>query len=263
MKLEFIPLFWTVFLLLGVVLPMLRADSPPPRLWLVGDSTVRVGTPGQRGWGEEISRYFDPAAIEVDNRAIGGRSSRTFRTEGRWAAIMEELRPGDVVLIQFGHNDGGPINDDSRARGTLPGTGDETEAIDNLLTGQPEVVHTYGWYLRHYIREAKATGAVPVICSPVPRKIWENGRIARDRYAGWARAVAMEEGALFLDLNDRIGRRYEALGTEAVEAFFADERTHTNEAGARFNAEAVVLGLLDLQPNPVAGTLSKAGQALQ
>lgn len=233
-----------------------------PRLYLIGDSTVRVGTEGQRGWGEEFGEYFDTGRIEVVNRAIGGRSSRTFRTEGRWDAILEELEPGDFVIMQFGHNDGGAINDDSRARGTLPGTGDETEEIDNLLTGRHEVVRTYGWYMCKYVRETLEKGATPIVCSPVARKVWEDGAIARDRYGPWARESAEAEGGLFVDLNEIIARRYEELGAEAVEPFFADERTHTTVEGARFNAESVILGLRNLDPNPLEEYFSEEAQAV-
>jgi lysophospholipase L1-like esterase len=241
-------------------------ETPPERLrrvYLIGDSTVRVGTSGQRGWGEEIGPFFDQARVEVVNRAIGGRSSRTFQTEGRWDLVRQDLKPGDFVIMQFGHNDGGPINDDSRARGTLRGVGDEMEGIDNLLTGQREVVRTYGWYMRTYIRDTLEAGATPIVCSPVPRKIWEDGRIVRDRYSPWARESAESEGGLFLDLNEIVALRYEALGPGGVELFFADERTHTNAAGARFNAESVILGLKALDPNPLEAYFSLAGAQVE
>lgn len=231
-----------------------------PRLYLIGDSTVRVGTPGQRGWGEEFSPFFDASKIEVINRAIGGRSSRTFLTEGRWDEILRDLRPGDVVILQFGHNDGGLINDESRARGSLRGTGEETEEIDNLMTGKRETVHTYGWYVRKYVRDTLEKGATAIVCSPVARKIWENGKIVRDRYGPWARESAEAEGGLFVDLNEIIALRYEALGPGPVEAFFADERTHTTTAGARFNAESVILGLKKLENNPLAPYFSDKAQ---
>ena len=76
-----------------------------PTLFIIGDSTVRNSTAGQMGWGDPLVAHFDPAKIEIINRAIGGRSSRTFLTEGRWDAVMAHLKPGDFVLIQFGHND--------------------------------------------------------------------------------------------------------------------------------------------------------------
>src|SRR6266550_1867324 len=60
-----------------------------PTVFLVGDSTVRNGTPGQRGWGEQLPSFFDPQRINVENRAIGGRGSRTFITEGRWGKVLK------------------------------------------------------------------------------------------------------------------------------------------------------------------------------
>lgn len=231
------------------------AEPRLPRLYLIGDSTVKVGTGGQRGWGEELAPFFDPAKIEVVNRAIGGRSSRTFQTEGRWEAVRQDLRPGDVVIMQFGHNDGGLINDEARARGSLQGTGEESEEIDNLMTGKREIVRTYGWYMRKYVRDALEKGAIPIVCSPVARKIWQDGKIVRDRYGPWARESADAEGGIFLDLNEIIARRYEELGPEAVEPFFADERTHTTTEGARFNAESVILGLKGLEKNPLEAYL--------
>src|SRR2546427_2880200 len=107
------------------------ANAKPPTLFLIGDSTVRNGAGDgankQWGWGEPVAAYFDTAKITVLNRARGGRSSRTFLTEGLWDQVLSAMKPGDFVLIQFGHNDGGPVNDDSRARGTIKGVGEETE----------------------------------------------------------------------------------------------------------------------------------------
>jgi len=121
-------------------------SSNLPTLLVVGDSTANNNANGAQGWGDPFISYFDGKKIIVLNRARAGRSSRTFITEGLWDKVLSEMKEGDFVLIQFGHNDGGAINDVSRARGSLPGTGEETEEIDNLLTKKHEVVHTYGWY---------------------------------------------------------------------------------------------------------------------
>lgn len=232
---------------------MARPANPDlPTLFLVGDSTVKCGTKGQRGWGEEFGKYVDPAKVNVVNVAIGGRSSRTFITEGRWAATLSMMKPGDFVIIQFGHNDGGPLNDDSRARGSIRGTGDETEQIDNLLTKKRETVRTYGSYLRQYLADARAKGATPYLCTQVPRKMWEadGSRIGRptDGTVVWARAVAEAEGATLLDLHEAVAASYDALGREAVEGFFADERTHTTVAGADHTAR-IVADLLEHLPD--------------
>jgi len=90
---------------------MSRSQSALPTLFLIGDSTVRngdaTGSNGQWGWGEPLVNLFDPTRVTIVNRAIGGRSSRTFLTEGRWDKVLSELKPGDFVMMQFGHNDGG------------------------------------------------------------------------------------------------------------------------------------------------------------
>ncbi len=216
-----------------------------PVLYIIGDSTVRNNTTGQRGWGDPLVAHFDPAAIEVVNRAIGGRSSRTFITEGRWDAVLANLKPGDFVLMQFGHNDGGPLND-GRARASLKGNGAETEEIVRKSDGKPETVRSYGWYLRKYIADAKAKGATPVVASLIPRNIWKDGRITRAAgdYGGWAKAAAEEGDAVFIDFNTLLADRYEALGPEKTAALFCGtDHTHTGPAGADFNAEAMAAAL--------------------
>ena len=91
-----------------------------PTIWLVGDSTVRNGrgdgANNQMGWGDELGMFFDPAKVNIVNRAIGGRSSRSYISEGHWAELLPLIQAGDVVIFQFGHNDGGAIDDPARAR---------------------------------------------------------------------------------------------------------------------------------------------------
>jgi lysophospholipase L1-like esterase len=234
------------------------ANAALPTLLLIGDSTVRNGRGddqgGQWGWGDLIGDHFDATKINVVNRAVGGLSSRTFRTQGHWDRARQFLKPGDYVMMQFGHNDSAPLNDDQRARGTINGTGDAVEAIDNILTKQHEVVHSYGWYLRHYVREARAAGAVPIVCSLVPRKTWKAGKIVRsgdDSYGGWARKIAHEEGVAFIDLNELIAARYDELGEEKVNALFADEHTHTSRDGAALNASIATAALRALPGDPL------------
>ena len=239
-----------------------------PTVYLVGDSTVRNGkgdgAGGQWGWGEPLTAYFDSDKMNVVNRAIGGRSSRTYITEGRWDELLAMLKPGDFVIIQFGHNDPGPLDDTSRARGTLPGVGEESKEIFNPITKKQEVVHTYGWYMRKYVSDTVAKGAIPIVCSPIPRKIWKDGKIVRnaDTYGGWAKQVAAASNAVFLDLNEIIAHRYDALGEAQVETLFADPHTHTSLVGAELNAECVVAGLKALQNISLDRYLSEKGKSV-
>jgi lysophospholipase L1-like esterase len=239
----------------------MRAQTALPTLYLIGDSTVHNGrgdgSNGQWGWGEPLVDRFDTGKVNVVNRAVGGLSSRTYLTQGHWDKVLAMMKPGDVVLMQFGHNDGGALDDAARARGTIKGTGEETREIDNPIAKQHEVVHSYGWYLRKFIADAKARGATPVMCSLVPRKIWKDGKIARDKesYAGWAEQVAAQEQIGFIDLNETIAGKYDALGPEKVDPLFGDPHTHTSRAGAELNADTVVEGLRRLSRNPVAAFL--------
>jgi lysophospholipase L1-like esterase len=237
------------------------ANPTLPTLFLIGDSTVRNGfgdgRDGLWGWGDYVGTNFDAAKINVVNRAVGGTSSRTFLTQGYWDRVLAMLHRGDFVMMQFGHNDGGALNDDSRARGTIKGVGEETQEIDNLLTKRHETVHSYGWYLRRYIADARARGATPIVCSLIPRKIWKDGKIVRNKgdYAGWAEQVATAEGVAFIDLNEIIARRYDELGPAKVEPLFGDPHTHTTAAGAALNADCVTAGLRTLPVDPLASFL--------
>ena len=173
--------------------------------------------------------------------------------------MLGELKPGDFVLMQFGHNDGGPL-DDGRARASLKGNGDESRVVTNKVSGKVETVRSYGWYLRHYISDAKAKGATPIVLSLVPRKIWRDGKIVRASgdYAKWAAEAARTEGVAFVDLNDIVARHYEELGPEKVNDLFADDHTHTNPEGARLNAQSVVEGLCRLRDCALAKYLVAA-----
>jgi lysophospholipase L1-like esterase len=228
-------------------------DPKLPTVFLIGDSTVRNGygdgANGQWGWGEPLVDRFDTEQVNVVNRAVGGLSSRTYLTQGHWAHVLTMLKPGDFVVMQFGHNDNGPLDDTARARGTIAGIGDEIREIDNPITKKHETVHTYGWYLRRFIGDARAKRAIPIVCSPVPRKTWNDGKIARPTtHPKWAAEVAGAEGATFIDLHELIAKRYDALGQVAVDPLFGDEHTHTSRSGAELNADVVAEALRGLDP---------------
>jgi len=232
------------------------ADKPAnhhlPTLYLVGDSTLKSNAP-LRGWAQEIGAFFDPAKINVINRAIGGRSSRTFIHEGKWAAVLAEMKAGDFVMVQFGHNDVGPLDAGGKFRGSIKSEGEETENVV-LADGSTEAVHSFGWYMRKFGTDAKAKGATVIFCSMVPHKSWDGTKIKRgerDTFVKWTANAAKASGAQFIDLNEIIARGYEKLGQQKVESLFADKGTHTSVEGAKFSAEAVISGLKGLRSNPL------------
>jgi rhamnogalacturonan acetylesterase len=244
------------FLIISALFILLCAYNykQKPTLYITGDSTVRngdgTGKNQQWGWGSLIAGYFDTTKINIRNHAIGGRSSRTFITEGRWDTILAHLQPGDYVLMQFGHNDTGPIDDTARARGTLKGIGDEIKEIDNPITKKHEVVHTYGWYMKRYVREAIGKGAIPIVCSPIPRNEWIEGKVKRSwdsTYSKWAQDVALEYKSAYIDLNSLIIAKYEEMGSSAVKPFFPADHVHTNLDGAKLNARVVIDALKTLK----------------
>jgi rhamnogalacturonan acetylesterase len=230
-----------------------------PALFLVGDSIMNTGTgtgdTGPWGWGAEIIPMFDVAKIHVYNEGRGGRSSRGYIQEGAWAKILDHLQPGDWVILQFGHNDAAN-SQNYPDRTTLKGDGDETEEIESPVTHQKETIHSYGWYLRQYVADAKAKGAYVIICSPPPRNSWLEGRVLRglDGYASWAADAARLSGARFIDLNTLSANKYDALGQEATRPYFNDNQ-HSRKAGARLNAESVAAGIRGLKDCALANDL--------
>ena len=234
-----------------------------PTLWLIGDSTVSNGSGkgdgGLWGWGAPLAGYFDSAKIKVVNRARGGRSSRTFLTEGLWEKVAAEMKAGDFVLMQFGHNDGGPL-EGPKARASLKGNGEETKEAAIEGSDQKEAVQSYGWYLRKYIADAKAKGATPIVLSQIPRNMWKDEKVSRASgdYGKWAKEAAGAGGALFIDLNEIVAVHYEELGQEKVKSEFFTEKdhTHTLAAGAKVNAASVVEGIKGLKDCPLAGFLA-------
>ncbi len=223
-----------------------------PTLFIAGDSTAARGRgERQQGWAEPFANYFDPSKINVANRARGGRSSRTFVTEGVWDQLLADLKPGDLVLIQFGHNDASPVNEDEsvpkaarRARGSIPGLGDETREIDNILTKKHEVIHTFGWYLRKMIADTQARGATPIVLSLTIRNVWNDGRIERtNRYSQWSAETAAASHVAFFDLSTAVADQLEKIGAEKTAALYPQDHTHFNAPGADLHAATVVAGL--------------------
>ncbi|WP_242695871.1 rhamnogalacturonan acetylesterase [Desertivirga brevis] len=216
-----------------------------PTIYIIGDSTVRNFNNQQRGWGSFLSSFLDTTKIEVNNQAMAGRSTRTFIKEKRWEKVDSMIKQGDYVLMQFGHNEGSnPDTSRSGYRGVLRGTGEETKEL-TWRDGTVETVHTYGWYIRKFIRETKAKGATPIVISMIPRNQWKEGKVLRanESFGKWAKEVAEQEDVYFIDLNQITADKYDQWGPDKVKGFFHGDHTHTNEAGARINAMSVIEGL--------------------
>jgi lysophospholipase L1-like esterase len=233
------------------------ANNNLPTMFVVGDSTARSASP-LRGWGDEFAAFFDPAKINVVNRAIGGRSSRTFIAEGRWDSVLAETKPGDFMVVQFGHNDVGPLDARGKFRGSLKGMGDATQDVVKP-DGKTETVHTFGWYMTKYATDAKAKGVNVVIASPIPHKKWQNDFTD---YRKWDAAAAQAAGVPFIDVHEITSAKYTKLGPAGVEKLFADKGTHTNVEGAQINAASVVAGLKSIPGDPFAPYLSAKGKAV-
>lgn len=244
-----------IFLLL-LALPL----AAQPTLWIIGDSTVRNNTRGQQGWGDPLINLFDSEKIKVINKAIGGRSSRSFLTEGRWDEILTQLKEGDYVLMQFGHNDGGKMFTGNRPRASIKGNGEESQTGVVEMTDKEETVRSFGWYLRHYCQTAKEKGATPIVCSLIPRNIRDQtGVIQPDTrsYALWAELAAKQTRSLFIPLNRLLCSRYEALSKDQVDAIFCGtDHTHTSPLGARFHAQVIADAIRDLENRELADFLT-------
>ncbi|CAM3581132.1 rhamnogalacturonan acetylesterase [Sphingobacterium prati] len=243
MKLKLLP--WAAVLFAVIGMSFLERQHKPT-LFIIGDSTVKNGqgngSNGQWGWGSFIGQYFKSDKINVKNRALGGTSTRTFYNNPKlWQKVLDSIQPGDFVLMQFGHNDSSPIVDTLRARGTIKGNGDDYQEVYNPLLKQNEVVYSYGFYLRRFVKNIQDKGAIAIICSPIPRNAWAGTQIRRSDYALWAKEAAQQSGAFFIPLQDQVIAQYETMGKKKVETEFFDPKdaTHTIKAGALLNAKLV------------------------
>jgi lysophospholipase L1-like esterase len=250
-----------------------------PTIWIAGDSTAASG---ERGWGSHLGSFFDLTKVNVVNKAVGGRSARTFMTEGTWQTILDQLKPADIVLIQLSHNDGAAIGS-PLWRGSIPGLGDETQEVPKR-DGTPEVVHTFGWYIRKYVADVRAKGATPIMMNLTVRNIWtnpnatlrdstiiekkENYNPADDKvergsgqYSKWNAELAKELKVTFVDVTNIIADEYEKMGREQAAKLFGDH-THTNPTGGELNAKLIVSGLKGLKGHPLDQYLSDKGKAV-
>ena len=223
-----------------------------PTLFIVGDSTA--SNQADLGWGDHFAHYFDTTKINIANRARAGRSSRSYYNEGLWANVLAEMKPGDFVLIQMGHNDGGTSNPetDTKARASVKGIGEETAEFPlpkpfttGPLAGQTtETIHTYGWYVRKYIADTRAKHATPILLTVTIRNIWKDGQIERDMgFRDFDFQLGEQQHVAVADMATVAADRLDALGPEKTALLYPIDHTHTNAEGAEGNAESVTIAL--------------------
>lgn len=214
------------------------------KIWLIGDSTMsvkEVKAYPETGWGMPFAYFFD-STVEVDNRAKNGRSTKTFISENLWQHVADNLKEGDYVFIQFGHND------------------ESKEKTERYTT--PE---QYKSNLKRFIIETRNKKAVPVLLSPVSRRYFDStGRIRETHgiYSKLVEQVAIELNVPFIDLDTKSRELYQKLGPETSKLLFLqlqpnehpnypegkNDNTHFSELGARKIAQIVLTEIRTLLP---------------
>lgn len=221
---------------------ILASFTPPQnkkiKIYLVGDSTMclydKTRFP-QEGWGMPFANFFD-SSVQIDNRARGGRSSRSFMAEKLWQPILDSLQEGDYVLIQFGHND--PANSaDHPDRKTTP--------------------EEFGKFLTQYVTEARSKKAIPILITPVTlRKFDKDGKVMETHapYSQVMMDVAAANKVPLIDLDGKSRELVQKLGPDFSKYLYLDfepgdtpnyprgyhDLTHFCDFGARKMAEIVL-----------------------
>ena len=238
------------FVLLIVCLFAFKPADEKVTIWLVGDSTIAeklITRYPETGWGMAFQNYFDLSTVTIENRAKNGRSTKTFLAEGSWLPIQQNLKTGDYVFMQFGHNDEGK-GESNKYKSTTP---DEFKI--NLVK---------------YIDETKSKNAIPVLITPVSRRYFDtDGYIKQthEPYSDVIRELAKSQQIILIDLDEMSRKLYQKYGSENSKLLFLDiapnqhpnypngitDGTHFNEYGARLIAE-LVLNEIKVQNLPLA-----------
>jgi lysophospholipase L1-like esterase len=207
----------------------IEKTKPVVTLFILGDSTVTDQSRGPgSSWGQMIPRWFQPA-VAVANHAESGETLKGFLKERRWDKVLDSVKPGDYVLIEFGTNDSknhGPQN--------MYPNQDFAETYAPAAT-------TYRELLRRFVADAKNKGAIPIIASPSARRGEVRSRSSLGAYAAAAMATAKELGVAGIDLNAMGIELNVALGAEAGRQF--NDGTHHVEYGSYLQAKCIVEGI--------------------
>lgn len=209
--------FWSVLMVFALVFTAATKDKATT-IFVIGDSTAAnkdtTGGKVERGWAMMLQDCFDPDFIVVDNHAVNGRSSKSFIDEGRWGKVLEKIKPGDYVIIQFGHNDEKPQAD----RHTEPGS-----TFDNNLA--------------RYVLDTREKGGIPVLMNSVVRRNFyvkapENDDDEKLRTSTFKDGAKMIEGDSLIDTHG-LYRSVPILVAERTHCHFVDANqiTHNLEQG--------------------------------
>ncbi len=175
----------------------------PMRVFLIGDSTMADKLPAdfpETGWGMPFSKLFNEA-VEVQNHAYNGRSTKSFRREGRWAKVQAQLKKGDYVFIQFGHND-------AKASDTARYAPSQTDFRENLT---------------RYVAETRAKGGIPILLTPTQRRKFDSTGVFIDQHADYpnvVREVAAKEKVLLIDIEKESKKYISSEGPEGAKKMF-------------------------------------------
>ena len=248
---KLVPFAWFCAVLVLMVLPGRASCQQPVTIHLAGDSTMAEKLPEKRpetGWGERLQSFFDDKQVEVRNYAKNGRSTRTFISEGLWADLLQHVKPGDYVFIQFGHND---------------------ESKEKV--GRYTPPDDYRKNLIRFIDDVRAKKAFPVLLTPLMRRRFDADGQLQDthgEYPGIVRSVAAEYKTPLIDMHRKSQALLEHYGAEPSRALFLqlkpqentnypngiEDNTHFSPAGAQIMAELAVNGIGEAKL-PIAGFL--------
>ncbi|KAM0342404.1 hypothetical protein ACHAPU_009591 [Fusarium lateritium] len=210
-------------------------------VYFAGDSTMAKNGANDGvtdGWGNHISKYLKVTSV---NKAIGGRSARSYTNEGRFQEIIDVVKAGDIVVIEFGHNDGGSPNTNDNKRSDCPGSGKEVCTSD--VTG--EKVYTFVFYVSQAAKALVAKGATVILSSQTPNNQWETGTFepAAPRFVGYvpiaAKAIA-SSSVTYVDHFAAVTNMYKKLGNTKVNSLYPKDHTHTSVEAADLIAKAFV-----------------------
>ncbi|KAF2133347.1 carbohydrate esterase family 12 protein, partial [Dothidotthia symphoricarpi CBS 119687] len=224
--------------------PTSDVEKRAQTVYMAGDSTMTKWAAGsaEQGWGVYLPYSL---SLSVVNKAIGGRSSRSFTVEGRFTEIVNLVKANDIVIIEFGHNDGGSLTPTDNGRSVCPGGGSET--CQSTYNGAATTVYTYPFYLLQAGKALVAKGAKVIYSSPTPNNPWETGSFvySESRFYGYAEKVASQIGAnaMYVNHGAYVASIFESMGKTKVDALFPADHTHTSPQGADIVHKAFVKAL--------------------